>query len=62
MEYAYIQQIAQEAARIATKYAVSGRPVKVFWVPPHSGTNNPYGHFVTEEYSVTTTTQTEPWN
>jgi hypothetical protein len=62
MEYAYIQQIAQEAARIATKSAVQGRPVRVFWIPPHSNTDNPDGHFVTEEYPSVGFTENDPWN
>jgi hypothetical protein len=62
MEYADISKIAQEAARIATKHAVQGRPVRVSWIPPNSCTSNPYGHFVTEEYRPVGITETQPWN
>lgn len=62
MDYAFIQQIAQEAARIATKHAVQGRPVKVLWVPPNSNTNNPHGFYITEEYRPVGITETPPWN
>jgi hypothetical protein len=62
MEYADISKIAQEAARIATKHAVQGRPVRVFWIPSNSNTDNPDGHFVTQEYSPVGLTENLPWN
>jgi hypothetical protein len=59
----YTQIVASEAARLATQAAMNGRPSRVLWIPPNSGTSRPYGNFAVVEYPpMRSAADDEPWN
>lgn len=56
------QHTIDRAVKIATKAALSGRPVaRVVWVPPQSAANDPHGSFFVEEHITHSVADTPPW-
>jgi hypothetical protein len=55
------QEIIDRAVLIAIKYALHGEPSQVKWIPPTTGSDNPYGHFMTIPFPDYGATDCPPW-
>ena len=57
------QSVLDRAVKIATRYAMNGKPVrKITWMPPMSAASDPGGSFIIEECGPISASAKAPWD
>ncbi len=58
-----MQDVIDQAVRMATRAAMNGKPVKrIVWVPPTSPTESAVGSFAVEIYKFGSASDRAPWD
>ncbi len=57
------QSVLDAAVKIATKYAMHGKPVRsITWIPPITAASDPGGSFLIEKCGPLSATELAPWD